>query len=256
VAVSLVFFTISSGKRGLYLLPAFPAMALICADSLVRYLSGRSRLPSSVTAGAALMALLMLGVALEAASAGTAGFAIALPDPLLAAVRSPLLASFGFAVIAALAGGCAAWIVLARNRAPVIYLPGVAIVVALAIELSVFLLLYPALEPITSPRPFATSAASITEPDDPIGLVGNRAMIGGLAYYSDRRVTPLTTPETIRRFVESGGKAIVVKTRKVDRVEEVTPFEIVSRSRTGSREVLVVTPKRAPVGTAPAGEER
>jgi 4-amino-4-deoxy-L-arabinose transferase-like glycosyltransferase len=256
VAVSLVFFTISSGKRGLYLLPAFPAMALICADSLVRYLSGRSRLPRSLTVGAALVALVMLGVALEAAVAGTAGFAIALPEPLLAAIRSPLLASFGFAVIAALAGGCAAWIVLARNRAPVIYLPGVAIVVALAIELSVFLLLYPALDPVRSPRPFATSAASIAEPGEPVGLVGNRAMIGGLAYYSGRRVTPLSTPEAIRRFVDGGGKAIVVKTRKVDRVEEFTPVEIVSRSRTGRREVLVVTPRRASVGTTPTGEER
>jgi 4-amino-4-deoxy-L-arabinose transferase-like glycosyltransferase len=236
VAVSLVFFSVSAGKRGLYLLPAFPAMALVCADSLVRTLSGRA------------------GVAVEAALAGLAGYAIALPDSLLAAVRSPLLASFGFAVIAALAGGFAAWIVLQRNRAPVIFLPGVAIIVALVIELSVFLLLYPALEPITSPRPIALSAASITEPGDPIGLLGNRAMIGGLVYYADRSVTRLSTPEDVRGYVDAGGKAIVVKTRKLKRVEEVTPFEIVSRSRTGRREVLVVTPKRA--SGAPAREER
>jgi 4-amino-4-deoxy-L-arabinose transferase-like glycosyltransferase len=244
VAVSLVFFSVSGGKRGLYLLPAFPAMALVCADSLVRTLSGRSRMPRPLTAGAALTALLMLGVALEAALAGLAGFAIALPDPLLAAVRSPLLASFGLAVIAVLAGGCAAWIVLARNRAPVIFLPGVAIIVALAIELSVFLLLLPALEPINSPRPIARSAASITEPGDPIGLLTDRAMTGGLAYYAERRVAPLWTPESIRRFVDEGGKAIVGKTRKLHRVEEITPFEIVSRWRTGRREVAVVTPKR------------
>jgi len=256
VAVSVVFFSISSGKRGLYLLPAFPAAALVCADSLVRYLSGRSRLPGPLTAGAALLALLIFAVGLEAAWAGLAGFSVALPDPMLAAVRAPLLASFGCAVIAALAGGCAGWIVLVRGRASVINLSGVAIVVALAIELSVFLLLYPALEPIRSPRPIAVSAASITEPGDPIGLVGNRAMIGGLAYYADRRVTPLSTPEDVRAYVDGGGKAIVVKTRKVERVEEVTPFEIVSRSRTGRREVLVVTPERASGAAAPTSGER
>jgi 4-amino-4-deoxy-L-arabinose transferase-like glycosyltransferase len=249
VSVSLVFFTISSGKRGLYMLPAFPALALICADSLQRYLSGRSRLPRSLTVGAALVALLLAGAALEAASAGLTGFAIALSDPFLAAIRSPLLASFGLAVIAALAGGCAAWMVLARNRAPVIFFSGVAIVTILAVELSVFLLLYPALEPITSPRPIALSAASITGPGDRIGLVGDRAMIGGLAYYGERRVAPLSTPESVGRFVDGGGKAIVVKARKLKRVEEVTPLEIVSRSRTGRREVLVVTPKSPPPGT-------
>jgi hypothetical protein len=201
------------------------------------------------------MALLVFGVALEAALAGLTGHAIALPDPLLAAVRSPLLAGFGFAVIGALAGGCAAWIVLERSRARVIFLPGVAIIVALAIELSVFLLLYPALEPITSPRPIALSAASITEPGDPIGLVGDRSMIGGLVYYADRRVTPLKTPEDVREYVDGGGKAIVVKTRKLERVEEVTPFEIVSRSRTGRREVLVVTPRLASGAATPASEE-
>ena len=251
MAVSLVFFSLSSGKRGLYLLPAFPAVALVCADSLLRYLSGRSRLPRSLTVGAALMALLLAAVALDALLAGLGGFAIALPDRWLGVVRSPLLTGFGLAVIAALAGGCAAWIALARNRAPVIFFPGVAIAAALAVELSVFLLFYPALQPIKSPRPIALSAASITEPGDPIGLVGDRAMIGGLAYYGNRRVAPLKTPEDIRQFVDDGGKAIVVQTRKVDLVEAVTPFEVVSRSRTGRREMLVVTPKPGPPAAGP-----
>jgi hypothetical protein len=219
---------------------------------VVRHLSGRSQLPRSLAAGAAALALLLVAFALNALLAGLAGFAIALPDDRLGAISSPLLAGFGVAAIAALAGGCAAWIVLARRRAPVIFFPGVAIATALAVELSGFLLLYPAMEPITTPRLFALSAASITEPDDPIGLVGDRAMIGGLAYYANRRVAELSTPEEIRGFVEDGGKAIVLKTRKVGRVAEVTPFEIVSRSRTGRREILVVTPK--PV--APAIEER
>jgi len=242
VAVSLVFFTISSGKRGLYLLPAHPGMALLCADSLVRYLSGRVQLPRPLTAGAALLALLLLGIAAEAVLGGLTGSGIAIPDPMLAAIRSPLLASFGFAIIAALAGAFAAWILLARNRASVIHFSFVAIAAALAVELSVFLLLLPALDPITSLRPIALSAASLTKPGDPIGLMTDRAMVGGLAYYADRRIVPLWTPESVRQFVDEGGKAIVVKTRKTHRVEEITPIEIASRHRTGRREVLVVVP--------------
>ena len=58
-----------------------------------------------------------------------------------------------------------------------------------------------------------------------------------------------------RRFVDEGGEAIVVKTRKLERVEVVTPVEIVSRSRTGRREVLVVAPKRPSGGDPPTKEE-
>jgi hypothetical protein len=250
VAVSLVFFTISSGKRGLYLLPAHPAMALLCADSLVRYLSGRVRLPRPLTVGATLLALLLLAVATEAVLGGLTGSGIAIPDPMLDEIRSPLLASFGLAVIAALAGACAAWILLARNRASVIHFSFVAIAAALAVELSVFLLLLPALNPITSLRPIALSAASVTEPGEPIGLLTDRAMVGGLAYYANRRIVPFRAPERVQRFVDEGGKAIVVKARKVHRVEEITPFEIVSRHRTGRREVLVVVPVRDSGDTA------
>jgi 4-amino-4-deoxy-L-arabinose transferase-like glycosyltransferase len=243
VVASLVFFSLSSGKRGIYLLPAFPAAALLCGDALVRHLSGRSRLTRPLTVGAAALALLLAAVALNALLAGQAGLAIALPDDWIGTISSPLLTGFGIATLAALAGGSAAWIALARRRGPLIFFPAVAIAAVLAFELSVFLLLYPALQPIKTPRPPAVAAASITEPGDPIGLVGDRTMTGGLAYYANRRVAELSTPEEIRRFVDDGGSAIVVKTRKADRVEQVTPFEIVSRSRTGRREILVVTPK-------------
>ena len=39
IAVSLVFFSLSSGKRGLYQLPIFPAAALLTADALLTWLA-------------------------------------------------------------------------------------------------------------------------------------------------------------------------------------------------------------------------
>jgi 4-amino-4-deoxy-L-arabinose transferase-like glycosyltransferase len=69
VGASLVFFSLSSGKRGLYLLPTFPAMALLCADSLVRLLAGRARMPRGLATLAAVMGLLFGLLGLEFAAA-------------------------------------------------------------------------------------------------------------------------------------------------------------------------------------------
>jgi 4-amino-4-deoxy-L-arabinose transferase-like glycosyltransferase len=246
VAVSLVFFSISSGKRGIYIVPAYPAMALLCADSLTRHLSGLTRLPRWLVATFAFLALALTALAVEALVVGLGGSGIALSDAFIEAIHTPLLAAFGVALLVTLASGAAAWMLLSRNRAPLIAFPTLAIITALAAELAVFLLLYPAFEPVTSPRPIAVAAASLTEPGDRIGLVGDRAMIGGLVYYGGRRIALLSTPESVERFVEEGGKALVVKAHKLERVERVTAVEVVSRSRTGRREVLVVAPRAKP----------
>ena len=42
---AFVFFSLSGGKRGLYLLPAFPAAALLCADAVVSALRAGARPP-------------------------------------------------------------------------------------------------------------------------------------------------------------------------------------------------------------------
>lgn len=246
VAASLVFFSISSGKRGIYMVPAFPAMALLCADALLRQLSAGIRVPRWLVGILAFLALALTALAVESVVAGLAGSGLFVPDALIEAIHTPLLTAFGVALLVTLASAGAAWILLARRGAPPIAFPALAIVAALAVELAVFVLLYPALEPITSPRPIAMAAATITEPGDRIGLLGDRAMLGGLVYYSGRRVALLSTPESVERFVEEGGKAIVVKARKLERVERVIDVEVVSRARTGRREVLVVTPRAKP----------
>ena len=59
---AFVFFSLSGGKRGLYLLPAFPAAALLCADAVVSALAAGARPPRSASALlAASAALILLG---------------------------------------------------------------------------------------------------------------------------------------------------------------------------------------------------
>jgi len=251
VGASVVFFSLSGGKRGLYLLPAYPAAALLCADALVRILAGRSSLPRRVGAplavGAAASALAGAG----GVAAALAGSSVEGLRDALAGVRTPLLLGFGCAALAAVAAAAAVFAVTGRHRVAALRRVWIAVAGAWTVELAVFLLLYPALDPGRSPRPIAEAAAAATPPGEPIGLVGDRAMLGGLAYYGGRRVAWLDSEADLRRFFADGGRTVVVKARKLERVTAVAPVEERARLRAGRRAVLVVQAR--PPGAAPSG---
>jgi 4-amino-4-deoxy-L-arabinose transferase-like glycosyltransferase len=258
VGASLVFFSLSSGKRGLYLLPTFPAMALLCADSLVRLLAGRARMPRGLATLAAVMGLLFGLLGLEFALAAGTGGSLLLTIPSLGEraaewlgdVNRPLLLAFGCALVGIAALAVVGWMVLVRHHAAPLLRVGVVVAAVAAIELATFTLLFPALDPLRSARPIAVAAAAATPVDRPIGLLHDRAMAGGLVYYSGRRVVLLREPEDVEAFLRAGGETIVVKARKLRHLDAVTPVEVLARARTGSRQVLVVRP--APGGALPS----
>ena len=249
VGASVVFFSLSGGKRGLYLLPAYPAAALLCADALVRTLAGRSSLPRSLGVPLAIAAGLVAALGATAILGATVGPSVERLRDLLATLELPWLLAFGCGALAAVAAALAAWIVAGRHRVAAIRRLWVALAGAFAVELAVFFLLYPALDPGRSPRPIAEAAAAVTAPDEPVALVSERPMIGGLAYYGDRRVAPVRSEQSIRRFLDAGGRTFVVKARKLERVTAVTPVREVARVRAGRRAVLVV--QAAPPAAAP-----
>ena len=244
VGTSLVFFSISSGKRGLYMVPAFPAAALLCADACIRGLAGRTTLPRLASVVAGLIALLAATVGVEAISAGLGRSLVPIESwrEMLPELRGVYLVAFGSALIGVAAGGLVAWLVGLRNRAPLLGYAAISVATVFGIELAVFTLLYPALDPIRSARPIAEAAARVTEVGEPIGLVGDRSMVGGLAYYSKRRIEALKSEDDVRGFLDRGGRTFVIKRRKLERVETHTPVEIKGSARTGWREVLVVVP--------------
>ncbi|MDX1649526.1 MAG: phospholipid carrier-dependent glycosyltransferase [Myxococcota bacterium] len=251
---SFVFFSISSGKRGLYLLPAFPAAALLTADATLRWLAGRAAAPRALAVGAGLF-----GALLAAVGAIVVLAALGRPEVLDLLHRAEVMEevhrawalAFGIAVVSVVIGAVAAWLVLARMRSPTPVFTGVLVAGAFGIELAVFGLLFPAIEPIDSTRPIAEAATAVTPPGQPVGLVGDASMTGGLLYYGHRPVANLKEPEDVARFLAEGGRTLVVKRRKLERVTVVTPVEVVSSARTGRREVVVVRP--AAVGDAAAG---
>jgi hypothetical protein len=230
---AFVFFSLSGGKRGLYLLPAFPAAALLCADAVVSALragEGPPRWASRLLAASATL-LLLAGLA---APRIASRFGVEVP------LRFALLwAALGCAAALAFHLARPSW----PRRACVVVAS-----VALA-ELLIFTCLFPALDVEKSPRQVAMQAAALTGPGESVGVTRG-TLVGALAYYGRRRVTELETPEAVAAFLASGGRVIVTEARNLDRLEAVAPVEVRFRARKGRRTLLVVTPAPA-VGESP-----
>jgi 4-amino-4-deoxy-L-arabinose transferase-like glycosyltransferase len=247
VAASFVFFTLSAGKRGLYMLPAFPAAALLCADAALRSLAGRPALPRWLAASFAAAAALLAAAGAAAILGATAGTEIPATRELVATLSRPHLLAFGFALLGVLAAAAAAWLVAAKGGAAALRRLAVPIGAAFAIELAVFLLLYPALDASRSPRRVAEAAAAVTPRGAAIGLLSNGAMVGGIVYYGGRPVEQLDGDAGVRRFFERGGRAAIVKAKDFERVSRQVPVRVALRSRAGRRALLVVVAEDAPV---------
>jgi 4-amino-4-deoxy-L-arabinose transferase-like glycosyltransferase len=229
VAATLVFFSLSSGKRGIYALTCHPAAALLVADAVWRRARARGGVPPLVHAVTALLA----------AGLAAGGIWVAIADPLRDPTAS--LATGGAALVVAALGAVAA-ASLSPAPAPLGARLAVPVAMVFAFELALFTVAWPARDPEKSPRAIAEAAAALTPEGGAIGLVGDRALTGGLAYYGGRRVAPLASPDEVARFFADGGRAVVVQARKLDRVSAAGPVAIAFRAREGRRELVVVTP--------------
>jgi len=228
IGATLLFFSLSSGKRGIYLLPCHPAAALLVADAVWRQALRSGSVPRLVHG-----VTLLLGVAIAGA-----GLFVLLRDPLQDPPASRLTGVAAFAIIAATLS--AVW-AAARARAPIGARLAIPVAMVFAVEVVLFQIIWPARDPQKSPRAIAEAAAALTPEGGAIGLVGDRALTGGLVYYGGRSVTPLRSRADIARFFESGGAAVVVQARKLDRVEAAVPVEVRFRAREGHRQLVVAT---------------
>lgn len=230
VGATLLFFSLSSGKRGVYMLTCHPAAALLVADAVWRRAGALGRVPPMVHGVTAVLAVGLAG----------GGVWAAVTDPL----RSPAASlATGGAALGVAALGAVAAAALGRARAPLGAQLAVPIAMVFAFELALFQATWPARDPEKSPRAIAEAAAALTPPDGAIGLVGDRPLVGGLAYYGGRRVAWLDSSEEIARFFADGGRAVVVQARKLDRVAAVAPVDVVFRARAGRRALVVATPR-------------
>jgi len=238
VAVAFVFFSLSSGKRGLYLLPVFPAVALLCADAVTATLADGRDLPRWVVGALTVVAAALPAAALAAAAQGE-----------IAGVGVPPSLGAGLAATAALAA--VAWHLVRGSPAPGLARVGVVAAAAAAAELCIFALALPALDPEKSPRPVAVRATALSEPGERIGLASKATLLGGLCYYGERDVALLESREALEDFFRGGGRVVVVPADRLDRVTAVAPVAIRARIRRGKRALLLVSTLTAPPPTAP-----
>jgi len=235
VGASFAFFSLSAGKRGLYLLPSVPAVALLCADALELALRGRARPPRALSLGAAAAALALLAAAIELGRMDEIS-GIAVPTSFLAVLAAaPVVAGLAWiATVRAGRAGGALW---------------VAIACVGVIEAAAFQSLEPAFDPIRSMKPVAAAALRWTHPGQPLALLGSRSMVGGLAYYAERPVTWIDDPADVPTHFERGGGALVLKQSKLARLREHAEVTVLERLREGDRAIVIVRPA-APGGRA------
>lgn len=244
IGLCFVFFTLSAGKRGLYMLPTYPPLAILCGLALDRWISARSRLAPGGWAILGAMGLL-LAVA-GAFIVGRGGLALS------AYPGFELPVSMGVGLLTISIGATIAGFIIARRSAPLHRQLLVPLGALFLIEALVFAVAYPAFDAEKSPAPISRSAAALTEPGMPIGVFDHPAMAGGVAYYSGHRVINVREAAGVEAFFEAGGRNIIVKQSKFERVPGAEEFEVLGSSRSGRRKLLIIAPTTAtkpPPGT-------
>jgi 4-amino-4-deoxy-L-arabinose transferase-like glycosyltransferase len=223
----LAFFSISSEKRGLYILPAAPAAALLVGDLWRRWKLREERLPRRLTAaGLALTGLVLCGAAaLPAALARRGG-----PEAAALAVPARALA------VAGLAGGLAVLIALSRRR-----LAGA--MTALAAGSLAVMLVYahgvqPAMDPFKSARELGAAIARRAGPGSEVGMLGFRA---AYVYYSGVRLEELGSLQAAADWISRPGRLLLLEADAWDELRPgLTAVREVARDGVGHRSMVLV----------------
>ena len=216
----LTMFSVSPSRLEHYSLPALPAVALLAGRAGVPLLRERTRPHAGLACVAAALAL--IGLALTMAGPGLLAWANSGEE--LPGV-APLMRPAGLAFAAS--GAAALTAVLRRRRATALALLGAG-----SVTLAVAVLVGQArIEPIASWRPVADTIRTHLLPETEIVFEAptEYQVVGGLAYYSGRRVTLLEPPGFVPPTFLAG------RTRDVF----ISRDELVARWR--SRPVALVT---------------
>ncbi len=232
IGVMFTFFSISAGKRELYMLPAIPAAALLTGDALRVLLARRSDVPRWWTAGAAAVAT------------ATAGAGVALVvHPRVADVDLPRL--LGIVLVAIATTSAIAWWRVGRGSHPALLRVGVMLATVFAVELWMFQLLYPSIDGEQSAEGVARAAAALVPAGGSVGVSSRAALAAALRYYGGTPVELLESTDSMRSFLDRGGRVIVADSRNVDDVRSVAPMQITERVWRGDRTLFVLTPPGA-----------
>lgn len=208
VAVTLVFFSISPGKRTVYILTMYPGLALLAGAGIVAAARDAERwrrwfgIPF-LAFGALLTAVV---AALPRVAERRADALAALPQDL--PLRVQLLA--GFLAAAFLVAGALA---LRRRILPAC---GVVAAAMAAMGIALFTAVLPAVDPVKSFRPMAGAVTRLVPAGETYGTFPQ--LEAGLLFYSRRTTEVLLDAKEVTAFVAAGHRVVVADR---DRLKEL-----------------------------------
>lgn len=238
VVVTLVFFSLSPGKRSVYVFQMYPALALLVGAALDR-LGGEwaAAQPRRSPATAWLSLPFGLAAALCAAAAAALPFAWA---------RRPESAWLGEgfrwslqAALVALALGAAFAVAAAARRRPAAATAALAAGMAL-VSLVAAIRLLPAFDVFKSPRALAAAFVAHTPAGTPFGVSPH--LDNTVLFYTRRPAVPIESPEALRTYLGRPGQAwLFVNRHDLDwlRVAEL-PLAVVASEPPVEREGYVL----------------
>lgn len=214
VVVTLVFFSLSPAKRGVYILTMYPGLSLLAGAGLDRASAAlgagarepTAAAPSDVGSGSRLSRLwLTLPAALVAAFGlgGAAALAVAGPDRPETAVLGLAFVWTGTAALAALGLGGAGAAILAWRRRPAAAAAALTVGMA-ALGLALSLRLLPAVDAFKSARPLSERLLAESAPDEPWAILPR--LDPAFLYYIGRPGVPVRDESELRAFLGRPGR--------------------------------------------------
>lgn len=228
----IAFFSLSESKRAPYILPVAPAVAILAASVVDRWIDGlrlerRARI-------AAVAAFSLLALVFVVIGGGAAVQPAEIPEMVAGPVLAlgPTLLPCGLLLV----GG----LVLAR-RYPALA-PGAAYAGILALYLVASIWVLPAADPLKSAREFSEEMNQQVEASG--GTVRSFRFWNwrsGYSYYSGRAIHDLESPQAVLDYWNGGGAPhILVEVRDEPELRALLPdAEIVHTGRSGSRKAFL-----------------
>ncbi len=243
IAAILLFFSFSTGKRGVYVIPAYPAAAILVARLLSR---GSWDLVPGATGAAEAIAAARRRLRLPLLLWLTLAALLAAGLPVAALRKQPGLLAPAAAIGAVFLAGAVAALVLHRRdraaRATLCLIGSAAAAIVLAIGAA-----QPAMNRYKNVRGFAEEVKARLPPGVRFGTTESKAE--AWIIYTGRFAEILRTPESVLGFLEQDGPArLVIEGGVLRHVRPQVPggWEEVLRGRVGNQEYVLLARGPAP----------
>jgi 4-amino-4-deoxy-L-arabinose transferase-like glycosyltransferase len=231
----LVFFSFSTGKRGVYIIPLYPAAAIFVGRLLARSGEGSDE-------GKAAARWLRVPLFLWA----FLGASLTLALPYLASKKFPAIVPAAAAIsLAFLAGGIAAWVLARRGRAG-----AVAACLAGSTLLALLMVIgwvVPAVNSSQNIRAFALRVREYLEPGVPFASTEQKRE--EWVFYTGRFAEPVDTKESLLHYLTLGGpRDLLIEEEKLRDIRAVLPPDAreVLRGRVGDQDYHLLRLGSAP----------